>query len=404
MPNYIQKQKDELKWKIDHYFKDLDFDFSDFKIIYDYIIENKFISKVNKSVIHDILRNDKYISSLYILFTDKLNDETFIQSWLPKSFFNFYKGSKVEMVEFEVTLEILKIGYFKREEAIFIQIYLLNLLSYFIVENRNYNDLLLEVLYIQKANFVDIIDEAEQKQVHSSGWDLNKLIDLVSGSESEERHRKFIFDKYVKKNGLLNINKIIYRKIILPIYEHIVNNLDERHFLEQLLEKYKFRTEHFTKKNWEKQPKDEVKLLQPDLGLFLVDQGIDFTKESHSADNNRIDFLSGDFIIETKQLDISNEDWKGVTQLMDYLNKENKRFGYLVVYLHNTKNEDEDKRFKFDKEIYTMNEKVIKLVLIDIRIRKPKKEDKVFNELSTASQITSFINLTLDNYLTIIKA
>ena len=373
MPNYIQKQKDKLKWKIDHYFKDLDFGFSEIFQFCRYLELDLGISfTVVEPLFDGLERFDDFNKDCWNLTRPCVS--TFIPG----------------------TSEILKD----------IKVDYLIAILHTLEDSLGNNDC--SQVYLAAKWIVYKLSEQEVFIKTCIGFGNSEITKkgIVFGDQSDivSERNEIAYKAVGYEFGKTRLCKIIYKKVILPIYEHIVNNLDERHNLEQLLERYKFRTEHFTKKNWEKKPKNEVKLLQPDLGLFLVDQGIDFTKESHSADNNRIDFLSGDFIIETKQLDIFSDDWKGVTQLMDYLNKENKRFGYLVVYLHNTKNEDEDKRFKFDKEIYTINEKVIKVVLIDIRIRKPKKEDKVSNELSTASQITSFINLTLDNNLTIIKA
>jgi hypothetical protein len=322
MSSYEQKIKAELKWKIDHYFKDLDFDCSDLINFANYIKENKLVLQNILPLIKLDPISEEYCNSIDLFYGEEIRID------------NSFKLLCTIFSE-EINLEA---------------------------------DQLL-------ANNFYIIDKITKRL----------LADFSRFNYDHKVEKNFDYkEKFNKKTELVKL--LIYKKIILPIYEHIINNIDERHFLEQLLERYKTRTEHFTKKLWKEKKIKEVDLLQHDLALYLFDQGIDYTRESNSIDFNRIDFLGKDFVVEVKQ----SSDLKlgGCGQLIEYLEKQSKTYGYLLIFIHSLKSH-KDKRFKFKDESYEINGKIIKPYIIDLRIRDTKDEQE--NELCTASNIKNAI-------------
>jgi hypothetical protein len=332
MSSYEQKIKEELKWKIDNYFKDLDFDGGEIRDFADYVFTNNLIKKSNALI------NEKDFNLISVLH---------------KFHLKLHKGDIMDELAYATTED-------------------LEVISLFESLNDYKSNIDLKVFLLEKINDKIILSYSQ----------INKI-----------KFQKHGLGNYHSASLMEKIIKDIYKKIILPIYERIVNNIDERHFLEQLLERYKTRTEHFTKKQWKLSGTiiDEINLLQPDLALYLFDQGIEYTKESHSVDSNRIDFLGRDYIIEVKQT--SSKTINGGTQLMEYLEKQNKNYGYLIIYIHGEIKSWEDKRFKFKGEIYKFGEKTIKPIIIDLRVRNASDETK--NEISSACKIKPWVILDI---------
>lgn len=139
----------------------------------------------------------------------------------------------------------------------------------------------------------------------------------------------------------------IIDEYITPIFNYFHDRLDKSNSTIYLLEKYKRRTEWFTKETLLNQYKDATKnyegVFEDDLRLFLFDQGIDFPFSTpKSSTGKRADIVGAidtddPIIIEVKIIDKVKKYGKnrikdGYKQILKYTSDYNKDVGYLVIF------------------------------------------------------------------------
>lgn len=136
-------------------------------------------------------------------------------------------------------------------------------------------------------------------------------------------------------------------RIITPIVNYLHESLDEVNTLLYILEKYKLRTEWFTKDTLKEKYKNAStkqyeQVLEDDIRLFLFDQGIDYPFSTPKSASGRADIVSlvnteDPLVMEIKIYD-SEKGYKkdriisGFTQIVKYANDYHKSIGYLVVF------------------------------------------------------------------------
>lgn len=133
---------------------------------------------------------------------------------------------------------------------------------------------------------------------------------------------------------------------ISPIIYVLHDRLDKSNSTIYLLEKYKRRTEWFTKNDLFEQysfaNKNYEQIFEDDLRLFLFDQGIDYPFSTPTSASGRADIIGeidteNPLVIEIKIFDRKKGYGKerikdGFSQIVKYANDYNKDVGYLVVY------------------------------------------------------------------------
>lgn len=133
---------------------------------------------------------------------------------------------------------------------------------------------------------------------------------------------------------------------IAPIINLLHDYIDKFNSTIFLLEKYKRRTEWFTRESlllkYSSVEANYEKVLEDDLRLFLFDQGIDYPFSTPSSPSGRADIIGAidttdPIIIEVKIIDANKKYGKnrvkeGFTQIQKYANDYNKDVGYLVIY------------------------------------------------------------------------
>lgn len=167
-----------------------------------------------------------------------------------------------------------------------------------------------------------------------------------------------------------------------PIFYYLHDKLDNSNSVIYLLEKYKLRTEWFTRtelvSKYETATKSYEQIFEDDLRLFLFDQGIDYPFSTPLSKSGRADIVSSldtedPLIIEIKIFDKSKKYEKdriksGFTQIVKYANDYNKDTGFLVVYnmepneLNFINNDENTKKFPISI-IY--NNKVFYIVIVN---------------------------------------
>ncbi len=141
------------------------------------------------------------------------------------------------------------------------------------------------------------------------------------------------------KNGIIE-------EFISPITYYLHDKLDKSNSTIFLLEKYKRRTEWFTKvellSQYKTATKNYEKIFEDDLRIFLFDQGIDYPFSTPSSASGRADIVGeieteDPLIIEIKIVDKDKGYGKdrikeGFTQIVKYANDYNKDVGYLAIF------------------------------------------------------------------------
>lgn len=138
----------------------------------------------------------------------------------------------------------------------------------------------------------------------------------------------------------------IIENYISPIIYFLHDILDKSNSTIYLLEKYKKRTEWFTKKElferYDNATKNYEQILEDDLRLFLFDQGIEYPFSTPTSASGRADIIGqietdNPLVVEIKIFDRKKGYGKdrikdGFTQIVDYANDYGKDIGYLVIY------------------------------------------------------------------------
>ncbi|RRB06303.1 hypothetical protein [Larkinella rosea] len=133
---------------------------------------------------------------------------------------------------------------------------------------------------------------------------------------------------------------------IEPIIKYLQDSLEEVNFTLYLLEKYKARTEWFTRQNlvtkYQTATKSYEEIFEDDLRLFLFDQGVDYPFSTPKSSSGRADIIGNldtndPLVLEIKVYDTAkayrkNRVIDGFGQIVKYANDYNKDVGYLVVF------------------------------------------------------------------------
>ena len=212
-----------------------------------------------------------------------------------------------------------------------------------------------------------LLNEANQKYEYSQG-DLSQIVEQQRrGADIEfesEIHQAAFCHQFLKYmigvSGNYNLHNLIFfsgrdfdgtktkivEDYISPILNYLHDKLDKSNSTIYLLEKYKRRTEWFTKKElfnlYNSAEKNYEQILEDDLRLFLFDQGIDYPFSTPGSASGRADIIGeietdDPLVIEIKIFDREKGYGKdrikdGFTQIVKYANDYSKDVGYLVIY------------------------------------------------------------------------
>jgi len=174
----------------------------------------------------------------------------------------------------------------------------------------------------------------------------------------------------------------VIEQLVAPIVYFLHDKLEKSNSTIYLLEKYKKRTEWFTKPNlllqYKQATKNYEQIFEDDLRLFLFDQGIDYPFSTPKSNSGRADIVGAidtndPLIIEVKFLDKEKGYGKsrvrdGFNQIVKYTNDYNKNFGYLVVF--NLDNIELDFKLTDSKKIFppmlTFGNRIYFLIVINL--------------------------------------
>lgn len=173
----------------------------------------------------------------------------------------------------------------------------------------------------------------------------------------------------------------IIDEYISPIIYYLHDGLDKSSSIIFLLEKYKKRTEWFSRndliKLYESADKSYEQIFEDDLRLFLFDQGIDYPFSTPLSASGRADIIGeidtqDPLILEIKIYDETkgygkNRIKDGFSQIVKYANDYHKNVGYLVIFNMNSveinfKMSEENKVFP---PSYHYNNKIFYFIVIN---------------------------------------
>lgn len=151
---------------------------------------------------------------------------------------------------------------------------------------------------------------------------------------------------YFQRGSFQENKDRIIENYISPIIYFLHDKLNKSNSIIYLLEKYKFRTEWFTRKllasEYLNATKNYEQIFEDDLRLFLFDQGIDYPFSTPLSASGRSDIVgeidtNDPLIVEIKIFDRNKGYGKdrikdGFSQISKYANDYNKDVGYLVIY------------------------------------------------------------------------
>lgn len=194
--------------------------------------------------------------------------------------------------------------------------------------------------------------------------------------------------------------------IIEPLINYVHDKLDEVSNVLYILEKYKLRTEWFTKSELVQKYNDATRsyeqILEDNLRLYLYDHGVDYPFSTPKSASGRADIVSlldteDPLVLEIKIYDSSKGYKKdriisGFTQIVKYANDYHKDTGYLVVFNMDNieieiENKEQDKTWP-NRLIF--NGKTYYVIIINMnnevsasKLGKLKTESISFAELTT---------------------
>jgi len=181
-----------------------------------------------------------------------------------------------------------------------------------------------------------------ENEIHQTAFCWQFLKHFISGTGDYNLHRYTIF----QCREFDNTRSKIIEALISPIIYYLHDRLDKSNSVIFLLEKYKRRTEWFTKKllykKYQEIDHNYEQLFEDDLRLFLFDQGIDYPFSTPLSATGRADIIGeietdDPLVVEIKIFDRTKNYGKdrikdGFTQIVKYANDYNKDVGYLVIY------------------------------------------------------------------------
>jgi hypothetical protein len=147
-------------------------------------------------------------------------------------------------------------------------------------------------------------------------------------------------------HSYLDTKENVIDRLVSPIVYYLHDRLDQASATIYLLERYKRRTEWFTKYDlydkYCQHPSVSEKVLEDNLRLFLFDQGIDYPFSTPSSASGRADIIGAidtkdPIVVEIKIFDREKSYGKnrikdGFTQIVKYANDYGKDVGYLVIF------------------------------------------------------------------------
>ncbi len=231
----------------------------------------------------------------------------------------------------------------------------------------------------QQRRGVDITFESE---IHQAAFCIQFLKYMINTSKNYDLHRLIIFSG----RDFDGTKTIIVEDYISPIFNYLHDKLDKSNSTIYLLEKYKRRTEWFTKKElfnkYNSAEKSYEQILEDDLRLFLFDQGIDYPFSTPGSASGRADIIgeietNDPLVVEIKIFDREKKYGKdrikdGFSQIVKYANDYNKDVGYLVIF--NMDKAELNLRFSEYNDIFPpsirFNNKVFYFVVINSSDRK----------------------------------
>ncbi|MDH6304355.1 hypothetical protein M2459_001087 [Parabacteroides sp. PF5-5] len=196
-------------------------------------------------------------------------------------------------------------------------------------------------------------------------------------------------------------------RIITPIVNYLHDSLDKVNSLLYILEKYKLRTEWFTKNDLKEKysnptNKQYEKVFEDNIRLYLFDQGIDYPFSTPQSSSGRADVVSlidteDPLVMEIKVFD-SSKDYRqnriisGFAQIVKYSNDYHKDVGYLVVFnLDNVEieieNNTQDKKWP---NRFIFNGKTYYIIIINLNDDVSASKQKKINKISLSyKELTS---------------
>lgn len=202
-------------------------------------------------------------------------------------------------------------------------------------------------------------------------------------------------------------NQLFLDRIITPIVNYLHESIDNISYILYILEKYKLRTEWFTKdslrnsyKNASNRQYEQV--LEDDIRLYLFDQGVDYPFSTPKSASGRADVVSlidteDPLVMEIKIYDSEKGYRKdriisGFTQIVKYANDYHKNIGYLVVFnLDEVEIEIEDIEpdNKFPNRIL-FNGKTYYIIIINLNYETSASNLKKLNKIAISyNELTS---------------
>lgn len=170
-----------------------------------------------------------------------------------------------------------------------------------------------------------------------------QFIDWLKGqTENYDFHHLIMFTR----RDFNDTKEELMGHLITPLVYYLHDQLDKSNSTVYLLEKYKKRTEWFTRlsllEKYRSATKQFEDIFEDDLRMFLFDQGIDYPFSTPKSSSGRTDIVSAidtsdPIVIEIKIVDKEKGYGKqrikdGFSQIVRYCNDYNKDIGYLVIF------------------------------------------------------------------------
>lgn len=244
---------------------------------------------------------------------------------------------------------------------------------------HSYNDLTLEV--ILRNSDIHSNKIAFETEIHQVAYCYQFLKYCIKKYQNYNLHKYVLFqgDSYEATR------QFIIDDYITPILNYLHDSLYKSNSIIYLLEKYKRRTEWFTKNEllniYNNASKSYEEIFEHDLRLFLFDHGIDYPFSTpKSSAGKRADIVGSidtddPIIIEVKIIDKNKKYGKnrikdGFKQILKYTNDYNKDFGYLVIF--NVDNSELNFNFsdpnKFFPPMKIINNKTLFFITINLSL------------------------------------
>jgi hypothetical protein len=201
----------------------------------------------------------------------------------------------------------------------------------------HYDDLKIENM-LNNRNFGSYSYESQEEEATCS-YKLIKY--LFSRNEPDQ-----ILYVEVLPRGDQDKKTVFIKNFVYPILYYLDDRLDKSNSTIYLLEKYKRRTEWFTKRKlfeqYDTAKKNYEQIFEDDLRLFLLDQGVDYPFSTPMSSSGRADIVGeidteNPLVVEIKIFDRAKGYGKdriidGFTQIYRYTNEYNKDVGYLIIF------------------------------------------------------------------------